>query len=84
MPDPFDPGVPLAQYRGQADVMLTCLGCMNRLTYPLERVIERLGEDMGIIAVAQHMKIACPRCGKWTWDSRPAFRGHPGQDGTRA
>lgn len=81
---PSDPGVQLRLYRGQADVLLTCLGCMHLETYPLERVIERLGEDMGIKAVAGRMKIACPKCGKWTWESRPAFRSNPGQNGTRA
>lgn len=88
-PDPFDAGVQLHLYRGQADILLTCVECIWRETVPLEATIERLnargldGEGMGIRELARHVRKACPQCGKRAWETRPAFHGVPGQKGTR-
>lgn len=83
----FDPGVPLAQYSGQADVLLMCNGCTYVRSLPLGQVIARLRErgvgdaQTGIRAVARLMTGPCPRCGAWKWETRPDFPSIPGQNG---
>ena len=59
MPQAFDPGVPLAEYRQLgATVDLTCAASIHRRVLPLEDVIDRLrvrclgGGETGIRAVA--------------------------------
>ncbi|MFZ0267746.1 hypothetical protein [Caulobacter sp.] len=75
----FQPGVPLGQLVGQANLLLTCKACVWRGTYDLRKVIAQLlardvnGPLIGICAAAAHVRIPCPRCGKWTWETRPDY-----------
>jgi hypothetical protein len=75
------PGVPLGQYREHraVGVLLTCLDCHLRRTFPLETVIARLetrgvgGAATGIKAVAGLVTEPCPRCGGRRFDTSPDF-----------
>jgi hypothetical protein len=74
-----DPGVPLHHYRQHnADVELTCCGCMDRRTLKLEAVIARLkerglgDENTGIREVARFVTEPCA-CGAVNYESRPDF-----------
>ena len=78
------PGVPLGNYRGQADVLLICEACPYTRVVPLEDVIARLnargldGERVGIVELARHTRQACPECGRRKWATRPSFPTIPG------
>lgn len=75
----FQPGVPLGQLLGKANLHLCCKNCIWRETYDLTRVIANLeargvnGPLIGICAAAQHVRIDCPRCGKRSWETRPDY-----------
>lgn len=83
----MEKGVELKDYRGEADVLLICEGCVYTRTVPLEDVIARLnargmdGENVGIVELASHTRQPCPQCGRRAWTTRPAFPGIPGQMG---
>lgn len=75
----FQPGVPLGQLLGQANVLLCCKKCMWRETYDLGAVIERLiarrvnGPLIGICAAAAHVRMNCPQCNQRSWETRPDY-----------
>ncbi len=77
--DQDPPGVPLGQLLGQANLLLTCNGCMWRETYDLQKVIDQLvargvnGPAIGICHAKHHVRTPCPRCGKRVWNTRPDY-----------
>lgn len=74
------PGVPLAHYRQHgANVLLTCIDCIDRRELSLEAVIARLeargfgDETTGVKAVAGFVTEPCRRCGGGRFETRPHF-----------
>ena len=74
------PGVPLAHYRQHgADVLLTCIDCIDHRVLPLEALIDRLrarglgDETTGVKAVAAFVAAPRRRCGGHRFESRPSF-----------
>ena len=74
------PGVPLAHYRQHgADVLLTCIDCIDHRVLPLEALIDRLrarglgDETTGVKTVAGFVTAPCGRCGGARFESRPNF-----------
>lgn len=77
MSDRDHPGQLLASYRGVAEgVELWCAGCCTTRVFPLEAVIERLG-NVGVREVAGLTTKPCPQCGGTRFESRPAFSYRP-------
>lgn len=88
MGKPFEPGVPLGDFRKHgAGVELSCRGCSLTKKLDLEAVIDGLvmlglgGEHTGIRAVGRTFTRPCKRCGALAWETRPWFPPIPGQDG---
>lgn len=75
----FQPGVPLGELVGKANLMLCCKRCTWRETYDIEAVIARLlaravnGPLIGICAAAHHARKYCPHCGSNVWETRPDY-----------
>jgi hypothetical protein len=81
-------GVPLDHYRQHnAGVLMICRRCAFTRSVDLEPLIERLvargldGPSIGVREAARYVRINCPRCGVWSWETRPDFPSRPGQDG---
>jgi hypothetical protein len=90
---PVDPGVPVAQYLDQKlceGVVFHCQRCARRHTVSFDVLIPRLlamgadPERLGIRHVYLYARRPCEECGGLAFETRPAWMGRPGSDGTAA
>ncbi|MDP2259073.1 MAG: hypothetical protein Q8J89_05095 [Caulobacter sp.] len=94
MPRPrHEPGVPVAQLAAQAHcvgVGFHCQACAHTRRVAWAALLPRLRalgldpETTGVRDLWRHARRPCDQCGGLDFETRPAWRGLPGADGTAA